>query len=73
MENTAKMANAILLTIGMHVGPTRFLEFKPPDAEYDSTGRQLGGHTSVDWDDDSEIKKAMAAADNNKDDDKEDP
>ena len=72
LENIAKIATAILLTISRHIRLTRLLEFAHPNAKYDSAERKLGGATSVDWSDDGEIEKAIAAADNNEDDHKED-
>ena len=71
-KNTLKVNIPILLTIGMHIRPTRFLEVGPPNAQYDVRGRLRKRCTDVDWGDDGEIKEAMAA-DNNKDDDEEDP
>ena len=72
-ENTVKMNTPILLTISMHMRPTRFLEFGPPNAEYNSAERPLGKATGINWGDNGEIEEAMAATDKDEDDDEEDP
>lgn len=66
------MAIVIFLTIGMYIGPIRLLEVGPFNADYDSEGRLYEGYNNLDWNDEGEIKETMAA-NNNKDDDKEDP
>ena len=70
-ENISKVATPILLIIGMHIGPTKLLEIGPPNAEYNSEGRFCERCTGADWGNDSEIEEAMAA-DNNEDDNEED-
>ncbi len=65
------MATLILLTIGMHIRPTGLLEVGQPNAKYDSEERLSEGSIGVDWGDEGEIVKAMAASDNEDDDDKD--
>ena len=69
-KNISKVANPILLTIEMHIGPTRLLEVGPPNAEYDSEETLCKACTCANWGDYGEIEEAMAA-DDDKDDDEE--
>lgn len=55
----------------MHIRPTRLLEVGPPNAEYDLKERLRKRCTGGDCGNNGKIEEAMAA-DNNKDDDKED-
>ena len=71
-ENISKVATPILLTIGIHIGPTSLLEVGPSNAKYDSEERLREECTDTDWGDDGEIEEAMAA-DNNEDNDKDNP
>lgn len=66
------MATPILLTIGMHIRPTRFLEVDLHNIKYDSEWRLCKGCTGVDCCDESEIEEAITAG-NNKDDNDKDP
>lgn len=70
-ENTSKVAIPILLTIGMHIGPTKLLEVGPPKAKYNSERRLRKGCIGVDWGDQGEIAVVMAAGDDKDDDDKD--
>ena len=70
-KNTSKVTTLILLTIGMHIGPTRLLNVGLLNAQYDSERKLYEGCTGADWGDDSEIEEAMAA-DNNEDNDTKD-
>lgn len=70
-EITSKVTILILLTIGMYIGPTRHLEVVPHNAEYDSEKKLHHRCTGADCGDKSETE-AMAADDNN-DDDNRDP
>lgn len=65
------MATLILLTIGMHIVPTRLLEVGLPNAEYELEKRFCEGCTDANWGDNSKIEKTMATNDD-KEDDKED-
>ena len=47
-KNISKVATPILLTIGMHIGPTRFLEVGPPNAKYDLERRLCKRCTGAD-------------------------
>lgn len=71
-KNISKVATPILLTIGLHIGPTRLLEVGPPNAVYDLEERLHEGCTGADWGDEGEIEEAMTA-DNDEDDDAKDP
>lgn len=71
LENTTKIAIASSLTIGMYIRPTRLLEVGLFNVEYDSVGKLYGRCTDVDWGNEGKIEEAMAATDDNKDDDKE--
>ncbi len=70
-ENTLKVATPIFLTIGMHIGPTKVLEVGLPNTEYDLEERLHERCTSVDWANEGEIEEAMAAGDDEDDDDKD--
>ena len=71
-KNISKVAIPILLTIGIHIGPTRLLEVGLPNAKYDLEGRLREGCIGADWGNDGEIEEAIAA-DDNEDDNEEDP
>lgn len=62
----------MLLTIAMHIGPTMFLKFGPPNAKYNSENRLHEECNSADWRDDGEIEETIAV-DNDKDEDEKDP
>lgn len=62
----AKIATLILLVIKMHIRLTRFLENSTPTANYNSKKRLYGGSKGFDWDDNKQIDKAVANAENNK-------
>lgn len=47
-----KMAKLILLTIGMHIMPTKLLEVSLLNAEYDLEGRLYEGYNGADLVDD---------------------
>ena len=70
-KNTLKLATPILLTICMHIGPTRLLEVSLSNTEYDLERKLYEGCINANWVDDGEIEEAMAA-DHNKDNDKKD-
>lgn len=65
------MVISILLTIDMHIGPTRLLEFGLLNAKYYLKKRLYKGYTGADWGDEGEIEEAIAT-DDNKDNDEED-
>lgn len=66
------MATPILLTIGMHIRPTRLLKVGLPNIKYDLEWRLCKGCTGVDWYDESKIEEAITTG-NNKDDNDKDP
>lgn len=66
------MVTSIFLTINIHIEPTRLLEIGLPNAEYDLKERICEGYTNNDLGYDGQIEEAIAA-DNNKNDNKEDP
>ena len=70
VKNISKVATPILLTISMHIEPTRLSKVVSLNVEYDSEGRLRERCTGADWGNDGEIEEAMAA-DIEKDDDKE--
>lgn len=47
-KNILKIATLILVTIDMHIGPTKYLEIGPYNAKYDSKKRLYKGCTSAD-------------------------
>ena len=71
VKNISKIATPILLTIGMHIGSTRFLELGFPNAKYDLESKLREGCTDRDWGDNGEIEEAIAA-DNDENNDEED-
>lgn len=62
------MATPILLTIGMHIQPTRLFEFGPLSVEYDLQGRLREGCTDANWDDEGEIEDMTNDDDKDNDD-----
>ena len=65
------MITPIFLTINIHIGLTRLLEVGPSNAKYDLDKKLRKGCTNVDWGDDDEIEGAMAADNNEKNDEKD--
>lgn len=60
-KNTSKVITPILLTIGMHIEPTRLLENIHLNSKYDSKKKFCKKCTNTNWDDDSKIKNDIAA------------
>lgn len=65
------MAIPIFLTISMYIGPTRLLKVDLPNVNYNFEGGLRERYTNADWSDYSEIKEAIAA-DNNENNDEKD-
>ena len=72
VENISTVATPIFITISIHIGPTRLLEVSPHNAEYYLVRKLPEECTGADWVYDGKIKETMAA-NNNKEDDKENP
>lgn len=67
-ENTSKVDTLILLTIGMHIQPSRLLEDGLINSKYESKKKLCERCTGADCDDRFEIERAIATNNNNNDD-----
>lgn len=56
-ENTAMITASVLMVLHMYIGPTWLLEDSALSAEWEADGRLYPRFTSLDWDNNAEIKE----------------